>query len=741
MPSTLRSRGRFTPRRCVLPGVGILLLGALTAGETSAQSNDTLRAVRLGSERIRLDGLLTEQIWRDAPAIGGLSQREPLEGAPATEATEVRITYDGGVMYVGVLARDREPDAVVARILARDKVMEPEFDGRPRFGGDDGIAILLDPFHDHRNAFVFATNPNGAEFDGLIADEGRSFNIDWRGVWSVAAKRIPEGWSAEFAIPFRSLRYPSTPRTWGFNVYRMIRRRNEEVLWQSWSRDNAGFARVSRAGHLDGLEDLPSPGLNADLKPYALAGGDQTRPDGVLTRRGVSDVGLDLKSEVRPGLVLDLTMNTDFAQVEVDDQQVNLTRFNLFFPEKRDFFLENSGVFDFGAKANFEPPAYQMFFSRSIGIDPDNGPVPMLGGGRLSGRVGSQTVGFLSALTDDAYGQPRTMFNVGRVKRDFGSANYVGAMVVDRRNDSTRNTSSGADFSWWPRGPLQVTGFLSRMETKGQGGDDMAWRLATDYQTNRFGLNAYHMMIGPEANAAAGFITRSNIRRSVSTLRYTVRPTALNIRRINYNLWTDHVADMDWRRLDWTTTFGLRGLLNTEDGVGLFYTRGYNRIVEAFDLAGEVRVDPGDYVYDSRSIFLNTGRARPVIGDMNADFQRTFGGRLRRISSNLTATPGMHLSLRTGYTFSRADLPNGGFVVHLVSVRAAYTFTTRVSLNTLVQYNSLARNVSANVRLNIIHRPGSDIFLVLNEERGSDLSAWDPRNRAARIKITWLARI
>ncbi len=674
-----------------------------------------------------------------------LRQKEPTEGAPATEQTEVRVLYDESTLYIGVLARDSNPDKIVARLLARDKVMEPEFDGKPRFGGDDGIAILIDPFHDHRNAFVFATNPNGAEFDGVIADEGRTFNIDWRGVWQVAAKRTPEGWSAEFAIPFRTLRYPANPATWGFNVYRMIRRKNEEVLWQSWSRDNAGFARVSRAGHLEGLTGLPKPGLNADVKPYLLGGADVTRDETRIgapaEQKGVGSVGLDLKSEVRPGLVLDLTLNTDFAQVEADDQQVNLTRFSLFYPEKRDFFLENAGIFEFGQRASFEPPPFQLFFSRSIGINPDSGAIPMIGGARLSGRVGGQTVGFLSAATASRYGDPRTLFNVARVKRDIGGANYIGAMIVDRRSDSTWNTAGGADFSWWPSGALNMQGFIAGTAKEGGGGNDLAYRLGADYQTNSLGVTSSHLFVGPNTDVEAGFVPRVNIRRTQSNWRFTQRPSFFNLRRINYNFWLDHVADVNWKRLDETVTLGIRPIWNTDDGIGVFQTFGRYRVTEAFDLADKVHVPVGDYPYSNWSIFGSTGRSRPIMLDLNADLQQMYGGTVDRVGASVTAAAGIHLALKAGYTFSHADLPNGGFDAHLISVRTAWTFTTRVALNALLQYNSLDKQVSANLRLNVIHRPGSDIFLVLNEERGSDISAWDPRNRAVRLKVTYLARI
>ncbi|HEX4934329.1 MAG TPA: hypothetical protein VFV33_14160, partial [Gemmatimonadaceae bacterium] len=408
--------------------------------------------------------------------------------------------------------------------------------------------------------------------------------------------------------------------------------------------------------------------------------------------------------------------------------------------EKRDFFLENAGIFEFGQRGTFEPPPFQLFFSRSIGIDPDSGAIPMLGGARLSGRMGRQTLGFLSAATAAKYGDPRTLFNVARVKRDVGGANYVGAMLVDRRNDNASNTAGGADFSFWPRNALNVQGFVARTGTSGAGGDDLSYRLGADYQTNRLGVTTSHLYVGPEVNAEAGFVPRVDIHRTQSNWRLTQRPTALNLRRINYNLWLDHVADADWRRLDWSVTAGIRPIWNTEDGFGLFRTVGRNRINESFTLADTVLVPAGDYLYRTTSLFASTGRSRAVILDFMGDLQEIFGGRVNKVTTSATTAAGTHLALRTSYTFSHADLPRGTFDVHLVSLRAAWTFSTRVALNSLVQYNSLARRISANLRLNIIHRPGSDIFLVLNEERGSELSAWDPGNRAVRLKVTYLAR-
>jgi hypothetical protein len=316
----------------------------------------------------RLDGILDDAAWQGAPPASGFRQREPREGDAATEETEVRVVYDGETLYVGILARDREPDAIIGRILERDRVVTQGPDNAATFSGDDAVAFSLDPFHDHRNAVLFATNPNGAEFDALVTDESATLNVDWRAVWRVAARRGPDGWSAEFAIPFRSLRYPHADgdQVWGFDVERIVRRRNEDTLWSAWTRAEGGLHRVSQAAHLVGLRGLPRSSANVEVRPFGLGGFTQ-RPGGDGDE-ALARAGADLKWEAKPGLVLDATIRPDFAQVEADDEIVNLTRFELFLPEKRDFFLENAGVFDFGTRGSFETPPFLMFFSRRIGI-------------------------------------------------------------------------------------------------------------------------------------------------------------------------------------------------------------------------------------------------------------------------------------------------------------------------------------------------------------------------------------
>ena len=691
---------------------------------------------------LRIDGLLDETAWRDAPMASGFRQQEPFEGEPATEITEVRVLFDDATLYVGVMARDGSPEEVIARILQRDKLMEMDFEGKPEFTGDDAVVIILDPFHDHRNAVALGTNPNGAEFDALITDEGREFNVDWRGVWEVAARRTPEGWSAEFAIPFRSLRFPeASDEPWGFNVYRVIRRKNEQVLWSSWSRSNEGFTRVSRAGHIHGLTDLPRAGLNLEVKPYVLGGSTQELDSfDRLDTDAELDVGLDAKYELRPGLLLDATLNTDFAQVEVDDQQVNLTRFSLFFPEKRDFFLENGGIFEMGWRGTFEPPPFLLFFSRRIGISED-GPIPVLGGLRLTGRAGGQTVGVLNVVTDDAFGEPRENHAVARVKRDVGGSSYVGAMVTDRRSVGNWNSTGGVDWSFWPTSALNVQGFAAVTATSGAGGDGAAYRLGVDYQTDRFGIRAGHLGIGPDATADLGFITRTDVQRSDAFVRLTPRPKVLGLRKLDLFWRNQLITTFGGALQDWESGVAFAPEWNTGDSFGFFLFRGFNRLDEPFDIGGDVTVPAGDYGANQIGWFANTSRNRPIRLNSMAFFQSYFDGHIRTITNDVTASPTANIALTVGFTNNSVDVPAGAFTANLARLRLGYAFSTKLVADALMQYNERDDELSISVRINFIHRPGSDLFIVLNEERGSATSIWDLSTRAAVVKLTYLARL
>jgi hypothetical protein len=736
---------------------GRLLLAVATGGLAApvGAQEDVTSAFRIpadGGLSVEIDGRITEEVWERASPFGGFRQRDPDEGAAATERTEVRLAYDDQALYVAVTAYDTSPDGVVARLMQRDKLLEPDAfgNGGLQAAGDDVVAILLDPFHDHRNGFVFATNANGAEFEALITDEGGGINVDWRAVWSVAGTRTPDGWSAEFAIPWRTLRYPEgADEPWGINVMRVIRRKNEVTLWQSWEREGGGLQRVSRAGHLPDLVDLPRQGLNVEAKPYVLGARRQEVDDlGVMATSTEPSIGLDLKSEVRPGLLLDLTVNTDFAQVEVDDAQVNLTRFNLFFPEKRDFFLENSGVFDFGTAGNpLEPPAYQMFFSRQIGISED-GEVPILAGARLTGRLGGQSVGFMSVATDavpataDVEALDRELFSVARVKRDVGESNYVGAMVVDRRGNEPANTVAGIDGQFVIGQAWVWEFFGSRSFTEGPGGDDFSYQVGYSYFGDRFGSYLNHYGVGPDARAEAGFITRTDYRRTEMYSGPTWRPSALGLREIQLFGGGQYATTVSDNRLqDWSAGFYLSTTWETSDNLSIFPNAGETVVDEPFDLSDDVSVPAGRYRTDQVRWFAGTSTARALQVGTNGVVSSFYGGSLVTVSTTVTGAFSPQLSVTPGFTRNLVDVPDGSFTADISSLRVSYSFSTKLSTNVLVQYNSLDSEFSANVRFNYIHRPGSDLFIVFTENRGGEDYVWNRlSDRGLVAKLTYLVR-
>jgi hypothetical protein len=735
------------PLRLAIGLAALPALPALSAVPLAAAAQvhapPELRVHRLSGDAdpIRIDGRLDEAAWRGASPADGFRQREPDVGQSATEPTEVRVAHDGATLYVGVLARSSQPDGVVARILQRDRIARVGFEPGLRFLGDDVIAILVDPFHDRRSAYVFATNPNGAELDALISNDGQETNLDWRGVFRVAAARSDDGWSAEFAIPLRSLRYPAAPgAVWGFNVVRFTARTNEESLWTSWSRDNEGFERVSNAGHLLGLDQLPRSGLSLEAKPYLLTGGTRT-VDGLSTvNDGRLDAGLDLKWEPTAGLVLDLTANTDFAQAEIDDERVNLTRFSLFYPEKREFFLENAGVFDFGIRGDpSEPPPFLMFFSRRIGIA-DDGAVPLLGGARLTGRLGRQSLGVLDVVTEPAFGAPRTNHAVVRLKRDVGGAGYVGAMVTDQRSSSGWSTAGGVDWQLRLRPTLTISGFGAATANAAGTGNGWSARVAAEYVTDKVGATLSHVGVSPDATADLGFVTRTDIQRTDASFRVTPRPTLLGLRKLDLYLFGQRIADTDGRVLDWLISPSLNPEWSSGESVFAWYGWGFTRLEEGFRLSDSVDVAAGDFDTWQIGWFANSSQSRPIVFRSVGFLQGAYGGTLQSYSAEVSLAPSPNLAVTFRYGRNLADLPGGSFAADIGAFRLTVAASARLVANALVQYNSFENTIGANLRVSYTFRPGSDLFLVLNEQRGDESRLWRPGDRAALIKLTYLSR-
>lgn len=737
---------------CRRPGVLLACLAALffpergllgqepgpAAGARDREAPPTVEARRTppGSE-IRLDGLLNEEAWSAAVPATSLAQREPTEGAEPTGRTEIRVLFDDLNLYVGVTAHDPEPDAIVGRILSRDRLMEVR--GGLAFGGDDAVAILFDTFHDHRSAMVFATNVNGAEFDALVAEEGRVVNVDWRGIWRVEARRTDGGWSAEFQIPFRTLRYRAGGGAWewGFNVARVRRRNNEESLLAGWQRDTEGFVRVSRATHLRSPDPLPDAGLGAEITPFVLLGMTRPEADGSASWR--TDVGADLRARIGTGLTLDVTLNPDFAQVEVDDQQVNLTRFPLFFPEKRGFFLENAGVFEFGNRGTDDAPPFLMFFSRRIGVANEE-EVPVLGGARVSGREGALTLGLLNVVSGETAGAASSNYGVARVTRDLGGG-HVGVMVTDRRGGGETNTVGGLDWSLWPHRSLNLRGYVAGTQTSGEGGDDLSYFLSANFQGDVWGFHLRQFEVGPEARADVGFIERTDIRTRRGVIRTTARPQLLGLRRIDSYTFGVHSTTTAGRVQDWYFGHDLSPTWNSGDFASLYALRRFTRVDEPFDLGGRVRVPASDYDEWELGASLTTSPSRPVRGRIELSAQRFFGGDLFSVGGELTVNPTANFLASLRLDRSRVALPGGAFTSRILGLRSVYAFSTRVQVAALLQHNDLDDRASINVRAIFNHRPGSDLVLAFTEERATDRAGWALSSRGVVLKLAYVTQL
>ena len=491
---------------------------------------------------IVLDGKLDEADWRDAPLATDFLQNDPREGEPASANTEVRVLYDDENLYFGAIAYDAEPDKLVINDLTRD------FNAR----AGDSFGVVLDTFHDERNGYMFQTNPAGAKFDAQFINEGREFNMDWDGVWYVESRVTDLGWITEIAIPFKTLRFNDTaPQVWGINFLRRNRRLNENSFWAPVPRIH-NFARVSLAGT---LEDLSGLRKQRDIKVTPYAKGDVLREAEAATSTNF-DAGLDVKLAVGSGLRLDLTLNTDFSQVEADVQQINLTRFSLLFPEKRDFFLENSGIFRFGPptdarlnqfRASFgsvvAPSSLRggqsrgddmlFFFSRRIGLSEEGVPIPVTFGGRLTGRVGQYDVGFLNMQTGEASGligdslaANGDNITVARVRRNIFGNSDVGVMFLNRTNMNTDhyNRGFGIDGNFRINPEIDINAYIAKTATKGLSGDDYAGRLAWSYNGRLWQFQNAISSLQDNFNPEIGFTPRIGVKRSSNFIGYHYRP-------------------------------------------------------------------------------------------------------------------------------------------------------------------------------------------------------------------------
>jgi hypothetical protein len=677
--------------------------------------------------------------------LTGFRQTQPDEGQPASERTEVRVVYDDEAIYIGAVCFDRTPDGIIVSESRRDSPLRET----------DSFQVILDTYHDRRNGFVFGTNPSSLEYDGQVDNEGAGsrqgrrrqtggtgagFNLNWDADWQVRTQTGDFGWSAEFAIPFRTLRYAGGGvQTWGINFQRNIRRRNEIAFWAPLERQ-FNLYRLRSAGTLQGLE-TPSQ-RNLKIAPYVLG---ETLYD-FTTAESPSqdvDVGGDLKYSVTPSLTLDLTVNTDFAQVEVDEIQINLDRFNLFFPEKRPFFLENAGLFAMG-----EPGEVELFFSRRIGLGPDGEIVPILAGARLSGKVGSTGIGVLNMQTRAVEGlTPANNFTVARVSRELPNRSNVGAIFINRAatgdlvGEAERwNRTYGVDGRWGIGQYGEVIGFVAGTKTPGIEGNDYAYMVATEYNSPAWRLLGEYIEVGEGFNPEVGFLEREAYRKPAAVVSYTYRPRAfLGLQEVRANVFyrgfwkPDGFHESGRLRISsgllWKNSWRARpGVKLTHEGV-----------IEPFELVEGVWVPAGVYEHTQGDISLQTDLSAPLSYSVRLEAGGFFGGDLVSLTQNLKWRIGDSFFTDTQWEYNDVRVPGGDFTANRVRLRLSFTFTPNIYLQALLQYSDVDVDFwSTNVRFGWLHRGGTGLFLVYNETRESDgiPSAFAPRDRSFTIKFS-----
>ncbi|MFQ5790324.1 MAG: DUF5916 domain-containing protein [Acidobacteriota bacterium] len=681
-----------------------------------------------------IDGILDEEIWRAAVVIDEFVQQEPNEGAPATERTEVRILYDSGRLFIGVHAFDSNP--VVATEMRRDS---------SRLLEEDNFQVIIDTFHDSRSGYMFVTNPLGAKLEQQIFEEGEgtgrgtnsNINRNWDGVWDVAARRTSDGWNAEIAIPMTTLRFrDSDEQVWGINFMRTIRRRNEQVFWAPIPKAYS-LTRVSLAGTLTGLRSL-SHGLDLRVNPFVTAGFRSQRHEaGGLDTSPLSDVGLDVTYGVTSSMNLDLTVNTDFAQVEVDEQQVNLTRFSLFFPEKRDFFLENAGQFLVGT-AGFNRQA-DLFFSRRIGLSPQGEPIPIIGGARLTGKAGRHNIARMDLQTSDYQGQPGENFLVTRYSRDVLSRSKIGGLFVNKQptSGSRFNRTMAADATFALGNSLTINSFVAKTSTSGITSGDMAYYGRIGWRDPAWNLWAQYTDIQDNFNAEAGFVPRRGIRTTNFHIGPTPRPKKYNIRlmlpMINVTYTTDQNNRLLSRRVHYMVG------VQMEDGtfINVVYNRLFEQLDEPFFIRPDVKVPTGTYRFGEWRFQFNTDQSRRIYERFTYSPQTFFGGRRKDIDAAVGIRVTDQFAAELQYRRNDVHLPGGGFVVNLAILRLDYALSPNATLRSLIQYNSSTAEVSTSVRFNYRYTPGSDLYIAYDELRDTALGTF-VNNRQLVVKLNYL---
>jgi len=733
---TLRRADRCIP---AILALGIVILSGVLSPVASAQYDQkrNMPAVRMEAAP-ELDGdVRNDPVWQAVAPGSGFTQTTPDEGQPSSQKTEVRVVYTGDAIYFGFICFDDDPATIVVSDSRRDASLDES----------DSLLIILDTYLDEQNGFVFGTNPSGLEYDGQLSkagdggsimssSAGGGFNINWDGVWQVETMMGEFGWSAEFMIPFKTLRYPGTDvQNWGMNFQRNIRRRNETAYWSPLSRQFTIF-RLTDAGLLGGLE-IESQ-RNLKITPYVLGEWSDMGEDGNATDQ---EWGFDIKYSLTPSLTLDLTYNTDFAQVEVDESQVSLDRFNIFFPEKRPFFLENAGLFTAGKARQVE-----LFFSRRIGLTEDGDIVPIEGGARVSGAVGRTNVGLMYMRTEGLPGvAPPNSFGVARVRRELPNRSSVGAIFVNRdasqdlESVAGYNRTYGIDGRWGIGEYGSISGFAAGTSTPGLDGDDYSWSVNGNYDSQKWAYSMEYVEVGEDFNPEVGFLNREDGYRNVhGRILRRFRPAnsrigLLELRpHVSYNgYWNfDGFQETGFLHIDnhleWKNGYELHTGIN-------FTTEG---LLEPYEISDGIFVPTGTYRNTELALYGQTNQGAWISFSMWATIGGFYSG------DRVAFGPSMHMRLgekfitELGWHQNDVDLPEGDFVTRLGRLRLSYSFTPKIAVEALLQYNNVDDYFSTNLRFSWLRAASTGLYVVYNDIQGEDRYTGEQPNRSLVVKYT-----
>ncbi|MDE2676513.1 MAG: DUF5916 domain-containing protein [Gemmatimonadota bacterium] len=740
------------PTRLLPPAtLPILALAALPTPDLTAQARpaaridpDTMPRPTLEARRatgpITLDGTLNELAWSLADSTRGtFYQSIPDQGAPATERTVVRVLYDDERLYVGAVMYDSRPDLLVSAGMEQDFATQDS----------DIFGFALDTYLDRQNAFLFAVNPAGALFDAQAFNDQQSVNRAWEGEVEVSTRITAEGWVAEVAVPLTTLRFRATEgaQSWGLNFARRIRRISEDSQWAPLTRQFRIY-KMSRAGTLTSLEGLRQ-GRNLWVKPFV----NGVRTDGARAASPGEAVegGFDLKWGITPQFTLDFTALTDFSQVEVDEQQINLTRFSLFFPEKRDFFLENEGIFAFqdARVRNFRtgsgPQNFKLFHSRRIGLSADRTPVPIAGGVRLTGRAGGYAVGVLNMQTRDKGGSPAENSSVVRLRKNVLGSSDIGVMFVNRAGTGPEvagdyNRSFGADANLrLAGGRMLLNTYLALTDEPGADGDRTAGLLEVAWRDPLWDASMLLKTVGDDFNPGVGFVARRGVRQGFVTLGAHPQPDIPRVRELNPYVDIDLYSDLEWALETREITPGL-GVSFLDSGIlTLEYAVSYERLAAETRIAG-ASVPAGEYDFGAFTASYQSNLGRKVGGKLSITQGGFFDGERTSVGGSVTIRPSARLFVEGTAQRNRLTLAGRTFEANLFGGRVRLARDTRTFLSAFVQYNESADELQTNIRFNLIHAPLSDLFLVYSERRNPAPEAGEAGliDRAITVKFTKL---